>query len=183
MDQTKRIHQAQREAKTNLGRLESTIEAIKIRHHNLQRQLKTVMDEIPYALELDFPADSLRTRRDHERFLSLIEAVTFLFQYQREQKEVELPDGTKAVCILSTVEDYARAYELAREILGFTFDDLKKHSRDLLDLIREMVKQTSHETGEIEEDITFTRREIREFSGWPDHQIKAHIRQFRRWST
>jgi DNA primase catalytic core len=178
LDQTRRIHYAQREAKTSRGLVKRTvIESIKLRHHNLQRMLKPVMAEIPYAMDLDFPADSLRTRRDHERFLSLIEAVTFLFQYQREQKEITLPDGTKAPCITSTVEDYARAYELAREVLGFTFDDLKKHARDLLDLIREMVKKQSQDTGEVEEDVTFTRREIREYTGWPDYQIKNHIRQ------
>ena len=27
------------------------------------------------------------------------------------------------------------------------------------------------------EDIIFTRREIREYLGWPDYQIKNHIRQ------
>jgi DNA primase len=176
LDQTRRIHQAQREAKTGAGLVKkSVVESVKTRHHNLQRLLKPVMVEIPYALELEFPAESLRTRRDHERFLSLIEAVTFLFQYQREQKEITLPDGQKAVCVLSTVEDYARAYELAREILGLTLDDLKKHARDLLDLIREMVRQKceNHEP----EEFTFTRREIRESTGWPDHQIKNYIRQ------
>jgi hypothetical protein len=119
----------------------------------------------------------LRTRRDHERFLSLIEAVTFLFQYQREQKEITMTDGQKAICVLSTAQDYAKAYDLARELLGFAFDDLKKHARDLLDSIREMVKQKTNETSQLEEDVTFTRREIREFSGWPDYQIKNHIRQ------
>ncbi|MCL6592118.1 MAG: DNA primase, partial [Firmicutes bacterium] len=178
LEQTRRIHYAQREAKTSQGIIKkAAVEAIKLRHHNLQRMLRPVMVEIPYAPLLDFPADSLRTRRDHERFLSLIEAVTFLFQYQREQTGIILPDGAKAVCIISTVEDYARAYELAREVLGFTFDDLKKHARDLLDLIREMVKKQSQETGGIEEDITFTRREIRGYTGWPDYQIKNHIRQ------
>ena len=119
------------------------VEAIKHRHHNLQRMLKPVMVEIPYAPDLDFPADSLRTRRDHERFLSLIEAVTFLFQYQREQKEIATPEGEKMTAVLSTVEDYARAYELAREILGFTLDDLKKHARELLEQIRAMVDNQS----------------------------------------
>jgi DNA primase len=175
-EQTRRIHQIQREAKTKQGLArKAAVEVTKLRHHNLQRMLKPVMVEIPYATEIDFPADSLRTRRDHERFLSLIEAVTFLFQYQREQKEIDLPDGTKTVCVTSTIEDYARAYELARDILGFTLDDLKKHARDLLDLIRDMVRQKCGT--EEPEEFTFTRREIREFTGWPDYQIKNYIRQ------
>ena len=177
-EQTRRIHQAQRAAKTSQGlSRKSALETIKHRHHNLQRMLKSVAVEIPYAPALDFPADSLRTRRDHERFLSLIEAVTFLFQYQREPKEIITPEGDKVTCVLSTIEDYARAYELAREILGFTLDDLKKHARELLEQIQAMVANQAKDTETLPEDLLFTRREIREYLGWPDHQIKAHIKQ------
>jgi hypothetical protein len=177
-EQTRRIHQAQRTAKTGEGLArKARIEAIKHRHHNLQRMLKEVVVEIPYAPLLDFPADSLRTRRDHERFLSLIEAVTFLFQYQRDQKEIATPEGERMIAVLSTVEDYARAYELAREILGFTLDDLKKHARELLESIQAMIDPQGKETEKAPEEIIFTRRDIREYTGWPDHQIKAHIKQ------
>ena len=177
-EQTRRIHQAQRTAKTEEGLArKARIEAIKHRHHNLQRMLKEVVVEIPYAPLLDFPADSLRTRRDHERFLSLIEAVTFLFQYQREQREIATPEGEKMTAVLSNIEDYARAYELAREILGFTLDDLKKHARELLESIQAMIDPQSKGTEKPPEEILFTRRDIREHTGWPDHQIKAHIKQ------
>jgi DNA primase len=178
VEQTRRIHQAQREAKTVKGILRKTkADAVKSLHHNAQRLLKTVPVHNPYALLLDFPADSLRTRRDHERFLSLIEAVTFLHQYQRPVKQIDAGAGGKITCIESTVDDYAIAYRLAREILGFSLDDLKKHARDLLDQIQEMVKRESRNTGQIENEITFTRRQIREFTGWPDYQIKTYIKQ------
>jgi hypothetical protein len=176
--QTRRIHQAQREAKTVKGILrKAQVEAIKNRHHNAQRLLKTVPVHNPYALLLDFPADSLRTRRDHERFLSLIEAVAFLHQYQRPIKQVDAGADGKITYIESTVDDYAIAYRVAREILGFSLDDLKKHARDLLDQIQEMVKRESRKNGQIETEITFTRRQIREFTGWPDYQVKTYIRQ------
>lgn len=178
IEQTRRIHQAQREAKTVKGILrKAEAEAVKKLHHNVQRLLKTLPVHNPYAMLLDFPADSLRTRRDHERFLSLIEAVTFLHQYQRPLKELDDGQGGKITYVESAVEDYAIAYRLAREILGFSLDDLKKHARDLLDKISEMVRRESRETGQIEEEITFTRRQIREFTGWPDYQIKTYIKQ------
>jgi DNA primase catalytic core len=177
-EQTRRIHQAQRAARTENGLArKARIESTKHRHHNLQRLLKPVAVEIPFAPDLDFPADSLRTRRDHERFLSLIEAVTFLFQYQREQKEIITPDGEKTAAVLSTMEDYAKAYELAREILGFTLDDLKKHARELLEQIQAMIQNQAQGTEALPEDLLFTRREIWEYTSWPDHQIKAHIKQ------
>jgi DNA primase len=178
IEQTRRIHQAQREAKTVKGILrKAKAEAIKNLHHNAQRLLKTVPVHNPYVLLLDFPADSLRTRRDHERFLSLIEAVTFLHQYQRPTKQIDAGNGEQIACIESTVDDYAIAYRVACEILGFSLDDLKKHARDLLDQIQEMVKRESRETGQIETEITFTRRQIREFTSWPDYQIKTYIKQ------
>jgi hypothetical protein len=178
IEQTRRIHAAQREAKTIQGIINrAKAEAIKKRHHNAQRLLKTVQVFNPYAPLLDFPADSLRTRRDHERFLSLIEAVTFLHQYQRPRREIITEAGEKIQCVESTVVDYAVAYRLASDILGFSLDDLKKHARDLLDLITDLVRKTSAETGKPEAEITFTRREIREFTGWPDYQIKTYIKQ------
>jgi hypothetical protein len=178
IEQTRRIHQAQREAKTVKGILrKAKAEAVKSLHHNAQRLLKTVPVHNPYVLLLDFPADSLRTRRDHERFLSLIEAVTFLHQYQRPVRQIDTGPNEKITCIESTVDDYAIAYRVAREILGFSLDDLKKHARDLLDQIQEMVKRESRATGQVEDEITFTRRQIREFTGWPDYQIKTYIKQ------
>jgi DNA primase len=178
IEQTRRIHEAQREAKTPAGLVrKAKADAVKNLHRNAQRLLKTMAVMNPYAPLIDFPADSLRTRRDHERFLSLIEAVTFLYQFQRPTREIDDGQGGKIQCIESTVQDYAIAYRLARDILGFSLDDLKKHARDLLDQIREMVKRQSEETGEVEETITFTRREIREFTGWPDYQIKNYIKQ------
>ena len=178
IEQTRRIHQAQREAKTIKGILRKPqAEAVKKLHHNAQRLLKTVPVHNPYALMMDFPADNLRTRRDHERFLSLIEAVTFLHQYQRPLKQIDDGQGGRITCIESAINDYAIAYRLASDILGFSLDDLKKHARDLLDLIRDMVDKESKETGQISEEITFTRRQIREYLGWPDYQIKTYIKQ------
>jgi DNA primase len=174
IEQTRRIHQLQREAKTEQGLLKKNfLEAVKLHHHNLQRVLKPVLIEIPYAPMLDFPCDSLRTRRDHERFLSLIEAITFLFQYQRKQKEIVTPTGEKVIIVVSTLDDYQMAYELAKKVLDTTLDDLKKHARNLLELIKLLVDQKMKEIGE----ITFTRREIREFCNWPDYQVKNYIGQ------
>jgi len=41
----------------------------------------------PYAPQLNFPAHSLRARRDHKKYLMLIKAIAFLHQQQRPVKE------------------------------------------------------------------------------------------------
>ena len=60
----------------------------------------------------------MRTRRDHARFLNLIEVSAFLHQHQRERRE--------AGAIVAAVADYAVAYALAGEVLAETLSDLKK---------------------------------------------------------
>ena len=54
----------------------------------------------------------MRTRRDHARFLNLIEVSAFLHQHQRER--------TREGAIVAAVADYAVAYALAAEVLGET---------------------------------------------------------------
>jgi DNA primase catalytic core len=84
--QTARIHQRQRQAK-GLTRLKiADRQRIIERHHNAQRLLESIPVVIPYVEHLTFPTRWLRTRRDNERFLCLIEASAFLHQYQRPRK-------------------------------------------------------------------------------------------------
>ena len=86
-EQTQRIHQRQRLARS-LERLKrADKQKILERHHNAQRLLEPVKVVIPYVDLLSFPSQWLRTRRDHERFLCLIEASAFLHQHQRTRKE------------------------------------------------------------------------------------------------
>jgi hypothetical protein len=76
--------------------------------------LKPLRVTIPYAERLSFPSQWLRTRRDNQRFLCLIEVITFLHQHQRERGETS--EGKPYV--VATVADYRLAYELAREVLA-----------------------------------------------------------------
>ena len=59
-------------------------------------------------------------------------------------------------------------------MLGRSLDELSPPSRKLLTLIRKMCEQQAEE-GDAEKN--FTRRDIREYSGWSDFQVKTHIRQ------
>ncbi len=151
-EQTRRIHAWQR--RRRLGRVssESVREPICRRHQNAQRLLEFAVVRIPYVEKLSFPSRWLRTRRDHERFLCLVEAVAFLHQFQRPQSLLE--DGTP--CLEAQVADYRIAYELAQDVLApektFTRRDLRQNSqwqdhrlRDALDelVAMEYLQQTS----------------------------------------
>src|SRR5207249_4569608 len=85
---TARIHALQREARTADGlRQHRQADAVIKRHQVAQRLLRPMPIVIPYAPLLRFPQKPLRTRRDHRKYLALIEAVAFLHQHQRPTRE------------------------------------------------------------------------------------------------
>jgi hypothetical protein len=105
VEQTRRIHEHQRLAREFEG-LERMMgrDSLQRRHHNAQRLLQSLPVVIPYASALTFPDRFLRTRRDQNRFLSLIEAVAFLHQMQRPRKETIIA-GQMVSYIEASVED------------------------------------------------------------------------------
>ncbi len=180
-EQTERIQKAQRHAKTFLGLwAKEEKDAIVHLHHDAQRLLRTVSVVIPYADAIEFPTAWLRTRRDNLRFLHLIEVLAFLHQYQRPlvHKRTVAPFGKKLedvteeelgnAVVIATLADYAAAYELAGGLLGETLLDLKKPERSFLDLIRSDMERLE-EKGQVAD---FSRREIRELSGLPQHRVR-----------
>ncbi len=84
-EQTRAIHQKQREAQTleGLWARQQRTDILAV-HRNAQRLLRPLAITNPHALELSFPSNRTRTRRDHMKFLTLIQAITLLHQYQRE---------------------------------------------------------------------------------------------------
>lgn len=162
-EQTRAIFAAQRKSRTLDGwKTERLREKVRRTHHNAQRLLRPLKVIIPYVDLLEFPQSWLRGRRDHDRFLSLIEGIAFLHQYQRKIGE----DGG-AQYIESGVEDYAHAYDLAQTVFANTLGDLPKPVADLMERIEAMLEAS----GKSE----FSRRDVREFTRLPDHLLKRHM--------
>ena len=173
-EMTERIMAKQRERHTMAGMLSGlAAESVIKKHRNANRLLRPLKVVNPYAELLTFTSRSLRARRDHTKYLNLILAVTYLHQYQREVRRIT-HDGKEIAYITVRLEDIARANEIAGEVLGRSLDELSPPSRRLLMLIREMSREgTKKNSGE----FTFNRRQIREYSGWSDFQVRTHIRQ------
>jgi hypothetical protein len=83
--QTQAIHAAQRQRRTLSGLL-ATVEreAILTLHQNAQRLLEPLAVVNPFADRLTFLDDRTRTRRDHEKYLTLIDVIALIHQHQRE---------------------------------------------------------------------------------------------------
>ncbi len=174
---TEAIHRMQRKAETLEGLVKKKkSEHIIKKHHTAQRLLKPLAVVNPFTEYLSYPNRSLRTRRDHKKYLGLIRTIAFLFQYQRPVKSVAV-EGKPVEYIEVTLEDIDAANALANQVLGQCLDELSPPSRTLLTGIYNMVKELVGKNACPIDDVYFTRRMIREYTGWTDWQIKAHIKQ------
>jgi hypothetical protein len=176
-DQTREIHLAQRLGRTaeGLTRADARRELRRL-HRNAQRMLKSLAVVNPFALELTFPTNRLEYRREHEKYLSLIEAVAFLRQHQKPVKKLPR-DGRELEYVEVEIADIEEANRLMAEVLGTRAEELARPSRELLRLVRQMAEEKARELEIEPRAFRFNRRDIREYTGWSDNQIKAHIGQ------
>ena len=176
--QTKAIHRKQRSAQTIEG-LWARRERDKIvrLHRNAQRLLKpiAVVNNDEEAAQ-DFPDTVTRTRRDHMKFLTLIQAVALLHQHQREIK-TSTRNGETLEYIEATKADVKLAQELARHVLGPSLDDLPPHTRRLLAALDQMVTAECERLQIERSEYHFTRRTVREHTHWGDTQLRMHLRR------
>jgi DNA primase catalytic core len=167
-EQTERIHALQREARTEAGIARRAKRAELLALHRAAQTLLLPLPVFnPYADQLRFLADRLRMRRDHEKYLILIDALALLFQHQRERRTVA---GRE--CIVATLDDIARANELAHDVLGRSLDDMPPQTRRLLGLVQRMEKERGGKAGQAG---GWRRRDLRAFTGWGDTQLKIHL--------
>ena len=128
----------------------------------------------PFAPALTFAATRTRHRRDHEKYLTLIDAIALLHQHQREAKPLpNAPDGATRF-IEVTRADIALANELAPEVLGRSLDELPPQTRRLLGFIREVMQAKRKERG-APAATSFSRRELRDACGWSLTQVSVHL--------
>ena len=171
-EQTRAIHQLQRQRQTLQGLLsgQDHLKTLAL-HRNAQRLLRPLLVANPFAEALTFLDDKTRTRRDHVKYLTLIRAVTLLHQHQRPVKTVE-HQGRQVEYIEVTLEDIEIANRLANEVLGRAVDDLPPQTRRLLGLINEMVTVVCQRRGLARADYRFSRRDVREHTGWGHTQLQ-----------
>jgi len=176
-EQTEAIQHRQRFEDTLDGLLANqTRDHILKLHRNAQRLLKPLQVVNPYADRLTFLSDKTRTRRDHAKYLTLIKTITLLHQYQRETKVINHQSQTVEY-IEVTLGDIETANNIAHEVLGRTLDELPPQTRRLLGLIHDYVSERCTALDMQHSDFRFSRREIRELTGWGDTQLKVHLQR------
>jgi hypothetical protein len=145
---------------------------------NAQRLLQPLAVVNPYADDLTFTAERTRTRRDHEKYLTLIDAIALLHQHQREG-ESHTVNGRSVPFIRATLDDIALANRLAPDLLGRSLDELPPQTRRVYEVIKQIVRERCD--GErLDQDVAFfSRRVVRARLGWGITQIRAHLERLR----
>jgi DNA primase len=176
-EQTGRIHRVQRERRTLAGLVahEERKDLLK-QLRNAQRLLQPLHVVNPFAPALTFATARTRNRRDHEKYLTLIDAIALLHQHQRQIQTLPAgSSGAGSACFIEvTLDDIALANELAPEVLGRSLDELPPQTRRLLGFIRELIKG-QRKGGSAKAATTFSRRELRDACGWSLTQVRVHL--------
>ena len=182
--QTRAIHHLQRQRRTLAG-LQAKQErlAISTLQQNAQRLLLPLEVLNPYAQYLSFPDQTTRLRRDHEKYLTLIDTIALLHQHQRQhhcpaqqQRGVSgAQDAPSAGYIEVTLADIALANTLAHEVLGRSLDELPPQTRRLLTQIDQYVQDECERQAIQRNQCRFSRRMLREAIAWGDTQLRVHL--------
>ena len=173
--QTEAILQQQRQAETLDGWQQQVEQQRVIKlHHNAQRLLRPLRIVNRYADQLKFVSSQTRHRRDHQKYLSLIKAVTLLYQYQHEVKQCSVGDKTVEYLEV-TRADIARANTIADWALGRSIDELSGPTRRLLVELYDWVRETADSKQLEVSEIQFTRRQAREALGWSASPMRIHL--------
>ena len=177
-EQTEAIHRLQRQRRTLAGlkARQSKTRLVKL-HQNAQRLLRALAVVNPYADRLTFLSDKTRMRRDHEKYLTLIDTIALLHQHQRPVRTMQ-GAGQVGACVEYvevTAEDIAQANALAHEVLGRSLDELPPQTRLLLASVVEHVRGQARAQTVPAAEVRFTRKDVREATGWGDTQLRVHL--------
>jgi hypothetical protein len=178
-EQTKAIHRLQRQRQTLQGLLARQEQQRTLAlHRDAQRLLRPLLVANPFAEDLTFLDTKTRCRRDHVKYLTLIRAVALLHQYQRPIRTIT-HHGEDVQYIEATLEDIEIANRIASEVLGRSTDDLPPQTQRLLRTIETMVNAGCERQGVERSDYRFSRRDVRDFTGWGNTQLKVHLKRLK----
>ena len=180
--QTRAILSSQRQSRCLKGLAgDSEINFILRKHQNFQRLLKSIPVVNPYAEYLGYSDDRLQGRRDQPKYLNLIDTIASLRQMQKETKFFQ-NNGKTIAYIEVELDDIKVANQLTVHILGKSLDELSSPARQLLILLDEYVDKRFNELQDIDKEnvpsrirITFSRRDIREFTGWSRTRVHTYL--------
>lgn len=166
MQQTADIHSKVRQSYTLEGQeRKSRRDSVLARCRNMQRLLRPVKVVNPYAPVLQYDTDRLQMRREFTKYMTLIQSIALLHQHQRPMKQASFGEYVEVV-----PSDIALANDLARTFFLNSVDELAPHTRGFAEVLSQFVKQNGGVA-------TFSRKEVRDYSGWSDWNVRKCLDQ------
>ncbi len=174
-EQTAAIQQRQRQARTLHG-LQASVRSDHIlqAHRAAQTLLRPLAVVNPFAEQLTFASDRVRLRRDHVKYLALIDAIALLHQQQRPVHTLDV-NGALVEYIEVLHSDIALANRLAHAVLGRSLDELPPQTRRVLAALDTWVSEQAVLQGIDRGGVHFTRRHVRGPLGLSDTQLRVHL--------
>jgi hypothetical protein len=158
-------------------------QAILALHRNAQRLLRPLAVVNPYADQLTFLDERTRTRRDHEKYLTLIDVIALLHQHQRAIKSTTVAGRATAGAdqiveyIEASLADIELANRIAHEVLGSSLDELAPQTRRMLASLHTLVQEQMKSRGVAQREVRFTRTQVRAVAALSDTQARIHLQR------
>lgn len=171
-EQTRAIQERQRVGQTKQGFLQrQAVSDLQALHRNAQRLLRPLRVYNPLVESMEFSFERTRNRRDHAKYLTLIQAVALLHQHQRAIITEE--DGTESIEV--TQSDIDLATRLMEKLLSQSQSEMSPQTHNCLEQLRKFVEERAKHLSITLREVKFTRREFREAGGWSDNQLRVHL--------
>ncbi len=174
-EQTAAIQARQRSGRTLAG-LQANVRSAQVlaAHRAAQTLLRPLAVVNPFAEQLTFASDRVRLRRDHVKYLALIDAIALLHQQQRKVETLEV-NGATVEYVEVTAADIQLANRLAHAVLGRSLDELPPQTRRVLTALDAWVSAQAETQGIERAGVRFTRRAVRGALGLSDTQLRVHL--------
>jgi len=171
LKQTERIMEYQRLLHSPDGvNLRKQKELICDFYRHVQREVLPMEIINPYSRYLSFNARSHQARRDHQKYLTLLDCITLLFQHQREKIHSDMK-----FCIKTHPIDIEICNYLSRFIFSNSFEELPPQTVNFMNSLVDYVLGVSKEN-EIEfVQIWFYRKDARHYTGLSNTRVHEHI--------
>lgn len=171
-EQTKAIQDRQRVLQTRSGQENlQQVQPLQALHRNAQRLLRPMRVYNNLVDKLEFASDRTRNRRDNQKYLTLIQSIALLHQYQR-QVTCEA-DGSESIEVQPS--DIELADRLMTKILAQSLDELQPQTKHCLAQLTQFVSEQCQNQGLNRRECRFSRRAFRESCGWTDNQVRTHL--------
>jgi DNA-binding MarR family transcriptional regulator len=132
---------------------------------NLQRVLKPLAVKNPYAHFLELPQSIYNPRRSMNIYLSCMESIAFIHQYQRPLKQEQ--NGTNYIEI--TIEDIKHANTLLKDVFIRKSDDASAAARNTLEKIKHFLKENKKDS--------FYTKDLKDALRLNPNNLKRHLKE------